>query len=157
MQTVIEAVSSELQSYAHRGIFQNFSQAPSATGVDFRFHWLTEKPFHLQLNSKKSEIVLKAVLPAVPFRSDMDKAFRDFLNQRCDSSVPAHRRLNADRFDFNCRNRQKTLSVGIAFQSQDAADAAKTAVHLLHEIFNNFLLEGPYQHYMVEVFNVPEE
>ena len=39
----------------------------------------------------------------------------------------------------------------------DAGDATKTAVNLFHEIFNNFLAEGPYQNYMVEVFNEPEE
>jgi len=39
----------------------------------------------------------------------------------------------------------------------DSSGVAKTAINLLHENFNNFLMEGPYQNYMVEVFNVPEE
>jgi len=39
----------------------------------------------------------------------------------------------------------------------DSAGVAKTAINLLHGNFNNFLMEGPYQNYMVEVFNVPEE
>ena len=38
----------------------------------------------------------------------------------------------------------------------DSAGVAKTAINLLHGNFNNFLMEGPYQNYMVEVFNVPE-
>lgn len=159
MQEIVKAVSSELQNYADRGVFQNFSLAPTARGdsVDFWFHWLTSSPFHLKLNSSKPELELKNVLPAVPFRSDMDKAFRAFISQRSDASIPSHRRLDAERFDFNCRNRQQNLSVIIGFRPDDAGDATKVAVNLLHEIFNNFLAEGPYQNYMVAVFNLPEE
>ena len=39
----------------------------------------------------------------------------------------------------------------------DSSGVAKNVINLLHEIFNNFLMEGPYQNSMVEVFNVPEE
>lgn len=159
MQEIVKAVSDELQSYADRGIFRNFSLVPSTRdgSVDFRFKWLADSPFHLRLNSSKPELELKDVLPAVPFRSDMDKAFRAFLSQRSDASIPSHRRLDVERFAFNCRNRQQNLSVIIGFRPGDAGDATKTAVNLLHEIFNNFLAEGPYQNYMVEVFKVPEE
>ncbi|MCH7815098.1 MAG: hypothetical protein IIC60_00885 [Proteobacteria bacterium] len=159
MQQIVRAVTSELQNYADRGIFQNFSRIQSADGsqVDFRFRWLATTPFHLKLNTSKPELELRNVLPAVPFRSEMDKAFRAFLIQRCDTSIASHRRLDGSRFAFNCRNRQQNLSVAIGFQARDAGAAAKTAVNLLHEIFNNFLAEGPYQNYMVETFNVPEE
>jgi len=47
--------------------------------------------------------------------------------------------------------------VSIGFLRDDAHLAVKASVNLLHEIFNNFLVEGPYQNYMVEVFNLPEE
>lgn len=159
MQEVIAGVKTEFQTYADRGIFQNFSFAESANGntAEFRFHWLEEKPFLIKLNANKPELLIKDFLPAVPYRSDMDKAFREFLIQRCDESILEHRRLDGERFSFVCSNRQAHLSVTIGFKPSDAGDAAKTAVNLLHEIFNNFLLDGPYQNYMVEVFNVPEE
>lgn len=159
MQEVVNAVSAELQNYADRGIFQNFSRSAISSGgvVNYRFDWLAQSPFYLSLRSDKPELVLKDVLPAVPFPSEMDKEFRSFLTQRCDASIPEHRRLDGERFDIACRNRQQKLSVIIGFNSADAGAAASTAVNLLHEIFNNFLQEGPYQNYMVEVFNVPEE
>jgi hypothetical protein len=159
MQEVAAAVRAELQNYADRGIFQNFSviESNSGSSVEYRFHWLAESPFRLKLNADKSELELKDVLPAVPYRSAMDRAFRDFLLARCDDSIPAHRRLDGERFNFTVRNRQQNLSVTIGFDPADSTVAAKTAVNLLHEIFNNFLQEGPYQNYMVEEFNVPEE
>ena len=159
MQEVVKAVSAELQQYADRGIFQNFSQVAAGGGnkVNYRFNWLADSAFVLALKPDRQELELKDVLPAVPFRSDMDRAFRQFLILRSAASVPAHRRLDADRFGISCRNRQQKLSVILSFKAEDAGAAAKTAVNLLHEIFNNFLLEGPYQNYMVEFFNVPEE
>jgi hypothetical protein len=158
-QEVVKAVSAELQQYADRGIFQNFSQFVAGGGntVSYRFNWLAESPFVLALKPNSQELELKELLPGVPFRSDMDRAFRQFLIQRSAASVPAHRRLDADRFAISCRNRQQKLSVILGFNAEDAGAAAKAAVNLLHEIFNNFLLEGPYQNYMVEFFNVPEE
>jgi|GEM_PF-1208650 len=159
MHEVAEAVKTELQGYADRGIFRNFTVSDSArgAGMDFRFDWLTESPFLLRLNPRKPELELKEILPSVPFRSSMDREFREFLRARCDESVPAHRRMDSSRFSFNCQNRNQKLSILIGFNNEDASAAARTAVNLLHEIFNNFLLEGPYQNYMVEVFNVPEE
>jgi hypothetical protein len=156
---VFSTVKSELQSYADRGIFQNFSVAEDEAGntAEFRFNWLSEAPFQLKLNTAKSELELKNILPAVPYRSDMDRAYRQFLTERCDASLPAHRRLDSERFSFQCKNRQAKLSVIIGFSENDGGEAARTAINLLHETFNNFLMEGPYQNYMVEVFNVPEE
>lgn len=158
-QDLVQAVKSELQAYADRGVFQNFGINESATAnkVEFRFNWLTQTPFQLHLNTGKSQLEIRDVLPAVPFRSEMDKAFRQFIIDRCDKSLPAHRRLDGDKFAFSCRNRQEKLSVFIDFEREEAGAAVKTAMNLLHEIFNNFLQEGPYQNYMVEVFNVPEE
>ena len=158
MHEIYSAVKSSLQGYADRGIFQNFSAlTPNESNAEFRFHWLTEKPFYIGLNTDKCELELKNVLPSIPFRSFMDKDFRGFLSSRCNKSIPAHRRLDNERFVFQCKNRQGNVSVIIGFNSDDAEDAAKTSINLLLEIFNNFLAEGPYQNYMVEVFNIPEE
>ena len=158
MAIIYEVVRSELQTYADRGIFQNFSSSDlGGKFSEFKFHWLTEKPFLLRLNSTKHELELKGVLPAVPFRSDMDKAFRNFLVERCRDEIPTHRKIDAKRFSIKAKNTNSELSVTIGFLTDDTHLAVKTSVNLLHEIFNNFLVEGPYQNYMVEVFNLPEE
>ena len=158
MIEILDAVRSELQIYASRGIFQNFSVSNSGSkNFKFKFDWLSKNPFSLRLNTEKCQIELQDVLPAVHFRSDMDKAFREFLGSRSALSVPSHRRLDENRFAIQVKNRRQNLSVIVNFSKKDAAKAAKVSVNLLHEIFNNFLVEGPYQNYMVEVFNEPEE
>lgn len=161
---IVENVYSVLTSYAERGIFQNLRMDPHPHGggksqrvVSFSFRWLTEQPLLLKLNPVKSTLVLDSVLPGVPTRSAMDKSFRTFLKQRCDKSLPTHRRLDTQRFSYKCSNKNQTLSVTIGFSAGDDIAAAKTAVNLYHEIFNHFLMDGPYQNYMVEHFQISEE
>ena len=158
MTKVLEVFRSELQTYADRGIFQNFSCINVGDKFcEFKFHWMTNNPFILRLNVVKHELELRSVLPSVPYRSDMDKAFRRFLVSRCAEDIPTHRRLDGKRLSIKVKNRNSDVSVSIGFSEADSRLAVKTSVNLLHEIFNNFLVEGPYQNYMVEMFNLPEE
>ena len=116
MVTIHEVVRSELQTYADRGIFQNFSSSDlGGKFSEFKFHWLTEKPFLLRLNVAKHELELKSVLPAVPFRSDMDKAFRNFLVERCSEGVPDHRKIDAKRFSIKQKIRTVSYLCRLVF------------------------------------------
>tara|TARA_B110000858_G_scaffold198281_1_gene263712 strand:+ start:17360 stop:17839 length:480 start_codon:yes stop_codon:yes gene_type:complete len=159
MQDVAVAVTAELQRYADKGTFTNFGIVgnTSAKSVEFKFHWLAQRPFSLILKPKKNQLLLNELLPAVPYRSDMDTAFRKFIVQRCSPEIPAHRRLDDKKLSFSCHNHSQNLSVTIDFKPKDAVLAMKTAINFIHEVFNNFLIEGPYQDYMVEVFHVSEE
>lgn len=159
MQDLVNAVTAELQRYANKGTFSNFGivENTSAKSVEYKFHWLSQRPFTLVLKPSKKQLVLSELLPAVDYRSDMDKAFREFIVERCDPELPAHRRLNDKKLSFSCQNHAQNLSVAIDFKVKDAVLATQTAINLIHEVFNNFLIEGPYQNYMVEVFHVPEE
>ena len=158
MTKVLEVFRSELQTYADRGIFQNFSFINVGDKFsEFKFHWMTEKPFLLRLNVVKHELELRRILPSVPYRSDMDNAFRRFLLERCAEEIPVHRLLDGTRLSIKAKNKNRDVSVLIGFSESDSRLAVKTSINLLHEIFNNFLVEGPYQNYMVEMFNLPEE
>ena len=158
MTNVFDVFRSELQTYADRGIFQNLSCNNLGNNVsEFKFHWMTDKQFSLRLNLVKHQLELRNILPSVPYRSDMDNAFREFLLSRCAEEIPVHRRLDGKRLTIKAKNKNGDVSVLIGFSEIDSRLAAKTSINLLHEIFNNFLVEGPYQNYMVEVFNLPEE
>ena len=158
MTKVFDVFRSELQTYADRGIFQNLSCNNIENKVsEFKFHWMTDKQFSLRLNVIKHQLELKNILPSVPYRSDMDNAFREFLLSRCAEEIPFHRRLDGKRLTIKAKNKNGDVSVLIGFSEFDSRLAVKTSINLLHEIFNNFLVEGPYQNYMVEMFNLPEE
>ena len=158
MTKVFDVFKSELQTYADRGIFQNLSCNNIENKVsEFKLHWMTDKQFTLRLNVVKHQLELRNILPSVPYRSDMDNAFREFLLSRCAEEIPVHRRLDGKRLTIKAKNKNGDVSVLIGFSEFDSRLAVKTSINLLHEIFNNFLVEGPYQNYMVEVFNLPEE
>ena len=151
-------VKQELQHFADRGIFSHFSVRESGRGrpTEFQFQWLAGAPSRLKLYEDKRLLEIHKVLPGVPFRSEMDIAFRKFLTARSNKSVPKHRRLDK-KFTPRCRNRSSAMSVELTFKNGEGRAATKTAINILHEIFNNFLMEGPYQNYMVEVFGIAEE
>ncbi len=158
MTKVFDVFRSELQIYADRGIFQNLSCNNLGDKIsEFKFHWMTDRQFLLRLNVIKHELELRNILPSVPYRSDMDNAFRGFLLSRCSEEIPVHRRLDDKRLTIKAKNKNGDVSVLIGFSEIDSCLAVKTSINLLHEIFNNFLVEGPYQNYMIEVFNLPEE
>ena len=158
MTKVFDVFRSELQTYADRGIFQNLSCNNIENKVsEFKFHWMTDKQFSMRLNVIKHQLELRNILLSVRYRSDMDNAFRRFLLARCAEEVPNHRRIDGKRLSIKARNKNSDVSVSIGFSESDSRLAVKTSINLLHEIFNNFLVEGPYQNYMVEMFNLPEE
>lgn len=159
MGSAVAEVKEALQEFADRGVFTQFkvSEPGGSRPADFQFQWLAESAFHLKLYESKRQLVIHKVLPGVPFRSSMDKEFREFLAGRSDKSVPRHRRLDSKRFSPQCRNSKGAISVALTFKKGDGSEATRTAISLLHEIFNNFLMEGPYQNYMVEIFGIAEE
>ena len=145
MTKVFDVFRSELQTYADRGIFQNLSCNNIENKVsEFKFHWMTDKQFSMRLNVIKHQLELRNILPSVPYRSDMDNAFREFLLSRCAEEIPVHRRLDGKRLTIKAKNKNGDVSVLIGFSEFDSRLAVKTSINLLHEIFNNFLVEGPY-------------
>jgi hypothetical protein len=162
-ELVTTAVTENLRDYADRGVFRNFSvidlaKSPRATQLtDYQFNWLSEAAVKMRLDPLNGSLRIIDILPGIPYRSAMDKALREFIHQRCDAQLPDHRRLDNEQIKFRLSNRRQTVSITLEFDLDSAALAARSAVQLLHEIFNNFLQEGPYHNYMVEFFNEPEE
>lgn len=158
VDTVCDNVTSQLRSYADRGVFRNFHVENTVAGrVEYRFKWLMDQPLNLICDANRAQIKLVNLLPAVPYPSAMDQAMRQFIRSRAESNVPAHRRLDNGRFQVRLENRQEKVSLLLEFSADDAAEAARCCINLVHEIFNNFLLEGPYQNYMIEQFAISEE
>lgn len=158
VELVCDKVTKQLRSYADRGVFRNFHVESTVKGrVEYRFKWLNERPLNLICDANKTQIKLVNLLPAIPYPSAMDRAIRQFISNRGEPGVPVHRRLDNARFPVRLVNRQENVSLTLEFSADDATEAARCCVNLVHEIFNNFLLDGPYQNYMIEQFGLSEE
>ena len=153
-----------LREYADRGVFRGFAGAAAASGrQEFRFRWLADSTFRVVLDPTAGSLTFLEVLPNVPHRSPMDRAFRAFLRDRSSAELPEHRRIDPGRLAVRCRNRGGKVSVALALrrhggpaEGEDWAYAARKGVSLVNEIFHGFL-RGPYHEYMIENFGEPEE
>ncbi|MEE2776017.1 MAG: hypothetical protein VYE73_04560 [Acidobacteriota bacterium] len=152
----IAAVMCVLQGHANRGVFRGFSVREVARGRHFEFRWLTDATFHLRLDALAGTLTFSDLLPNVPYRSAMDRAFRSFVRECTSEQLPAHRRIDRDLAQVRCRNRKGSASLVVTAVGGDFDYATRKAISLVNEIFHGFL-RGPYYAYMVENFNEPEE
>jgi hypothetical protein len=146
-----------LRRYADRGLFRGFGEREVSPGcLELRFTWHAPWPHILVADARRGTLVLRDLLPEVPYRSEMDVALRRFLVARSAADVPEHRRIDPKRVRVRARNRGGTVSIELAATPGQLPYAAEKAVKLLNEIFLSFLA-GPYDAYMVRVFGAPEE
>jgi hypothetical protein len=153
-----------LRGYADRGVFRGFSHSSGPRGrVDVRFRWLAGRSFDVRLDARARRLVFADLLPDVPPRSPMDRAFRAFLRDRSSAALPEHRRIDPRRLSLLATNRGGTVSLtlslerrGAAREREDWGYAALRGVSLVNEIFHGFL-RGPYHEYMVRNFGEAEE
>lgn len=157
MSDPVDIVTAELRRFADRGVFRGFGRRELRGGrFEFRFHWHAPWPHRLLFDPERRTLVLRDLLPDVPYRSRIDREFRAFLAARSGRELPAHRRIDPSRLRLEASNRAGTISVRGSVAEGELRYAANKTVKLLNEIFLGFLA-GPYDQYMVEVFGAPEE
>jgi hypothetical protein len=154
----VDAVTEQLRSYATRGVFREFNVTALPRGrTEFRFTYLTPRPVHAIYDSKTSVLKLPDLLPAVAARSRIDRALREFLIERRSSKLVEHRRLSKKLVPtLRCSNAGGNLTLALTLNRRHHGDATRQVVHLVSEIFQNFLA-GPYHQYMVEHFGASED
>jgi hypothetical protein len=151
----IEAVEQLLESYAQRGVFKGFSRIPTRDGSClFRFVWHRNEIFELLVDLKSGTLRFPVLLRAVTARSEMDRELKQFVASRHSEELPEHRRINADRAQATCRNNRGDVALTIKVLDGDYEYAARKSIHLVHEVFMTFLLDGRYYDYVVETFGL---
>jgi hypothetical protein len=153
-----ESVTEQLRSYAARGVFREFSATPvGSQRVDYRFVWLSSRPVHAVFDARSTTLRIVDLLPGIKSRSPMDRALREFLADRFSTRLPTHRRLSKTFIrELKAMNREESVSLSLKLNSRQTREGAKQAIHLISEIFQNFLA-GPYHEYMVRNFDIPED
>lgn len=151
----VQQVGEVLESYAQRGMFRAFSrQHEGRSRGAYRLLWHRQQVFDWQWQGRERRLRVHAVLPNVPARSPMDKAFRQWLALRADPALPAHRRCDPDKMTIKAYNRDANLSLSIAVLDDDIDYAVRRSVALVNEIYLDFLANGPYFDWQVETFDL---
>ena len=145
-----------LETYAHRGVFRGFSRGPERSGrAYFKVVWHRDQLFEIVLDLNRSTIGFSSVLPQVPARSAMYREFREYVASRQSDSVPDHRRIDPAKAMAKCSNRAGNATVALAVGAGgDYEYAVRKLIHLVHEIYLDFLVDGRYYDYLLKTFNL---
>ena len=146
-----ESVTRRLRQYAERGVFRGFSPVDVRAGkASYRILWHRGRVFELALDTKKGTLRFACVLPEVPPDSEMYRAFKTFVRSRHSADLPEHRRIDPARADVRPYNRTGDIALTLRVLDGDFDYGTQKLVHLVHEIYLEFLADGRYRDYMIE-------
>jgi hypothetical protein len=148
-------VNTILEGYAKRGVFRGFSRGPGSNRkASFRLLWHRDRLFELILDVNTHTLRFPLVLPQVDPKSTMYRKFKEFVKSRQSEEMPQHRRIDKREARVQPFNRGGSVSLTLTVQNGDYEYGARKLIHLVHEIFLVFLVDGPYYEYMVENFGL---
>ena len=150
-------VLAAFQRYATRGSFRSLTAEPDGKKLGFRFTWIRDVPFRVLFDPARRTLTFVDLLPAIPARSDMDRALRAFVKERTSTAVPEHRRVDPRRVVVHVSNRHGGESIVFTFKTKDTDYAVRKAVHLAFDVLRDFLNDGRYVEYCVEHLNLNPE
>ena len=154
----LTAVRAALEHYASRGSFHSFSQVPGrGRKAEFHFTWFREVKFRVWFDPATRTLAFVDLLPGIASRSEMDGHFRAFILAHTDRTLPAHRRVDPRQVGVTVLNRRGALSLIFTFKTRDTALAVRKAVHLVHDVLQDYLNDGRYVQYNIDHFNLNPE
>ena len=147
----IDAVNEILEGYAQRGVFRGFSRGQGSDRKEaFRLLWHRDLLFELIMDLDRRTLRFPLVLPQVDPKSAMYQKFKEFLKSRQSDEMPEHRRIDTRKARVRSLNRSGSVSLTVDVRDGDYEYGVRKLIHLVHEIFMGFLVDGPYYEYMVE-------
>lgn len=151
----LSRVCSLMEEYAKRGVFRGFTKQPERDGVvTFKLTWHRDRIFDVTVDTRKKSIVLPVLLANVPSRSALYKDFKAFLQAHHDATLPDHRRMDRGKAFLRCANRRGNVCVTVVVRDGDYEYGLMRLIHLIHETFVLFLVNGMYRDYLVEELGV---
>jgi hypothetical protein len=112
--------------------------------------WHRERNFEFIVDATSKTVRVTEVLPNVPARSSMDRAYRRFLSEFQSDELPPHRRIDPKKASVRCVNRQGSLGVALHVRDGDYAYATRKLLAIVDESYLLFLTLNDYSDYMVQ-------
>ncbi len=150
-------VLAAFQHYAARGSFRSLTAAGAGARTELRFTWLRDVSFRVVFDATRRTLTFVNLLPAIGAGSPMDRSLRAFVKRHTSPDVPAHRRVDPRRVAVTVVNRGGAASIAFVLKTRDIGYAVTKAVHLAHDVLQDFLNDGRYLQYCVDHFNLNPE
>jgi hypothetical protein len=150
----IEAVAATLEGYARRGVFRGFSPAGDVRQerTVFRLLWHRDRVFEFVFDARRNTMRFPVVLPNVS--AGMYRELKEFIKARHAAELPDHRRIDSRKAQVVAYNRGGNVALSLRVINGEDEYGARKLIHLVHEIFLTFLLDGRYYEYLVENFDL---
>ena len=150
----LAVVKATLDGYANRGIFHAIDGGRVA-GKATHFNFVWHRGRAIQCVFAPPILTLRDFLPAVEARSDLRKAIRDLIRERCKPAQPAHRAIDLRRAAVRTSSRGARMSISLESLDADYVYATQKLIFLAHEIW--LLLQSDWAEYMWENLGAPVE
>jgi hypothetical protein len=150
-QQPVDRVTSILEGYAGRGVFAGFRlNKRQARKADFTVQWHFRRVFSIQFDEAKASLTLVGLLPQVSAAPTLRRELAAYLRRCAAPERQPHRRIDPEKARVSCYVRSDSLSLRVDVQDGDYEYATRRLVHLVNEIFLDFLRDALYVEYMVE-------
>ena len=154
-QAATTVIGKVLQDYAARGVLRGLAQLKSgSTRARFRILWFQERSMDLAVDTSAGRLGMTGVLPGIDSRSAMYRDLRAWLRERQGGELPAHRGLDPSRATLRGYNRQGILSLYLHSHDRDWDYATRRMIHLVNELYLDFLSDGRHYEWVVETFEL---
>lgn len=151
-------VDSILESYASRGVFAGFRRDKRQGGkADFTVQWHFRQIIPVRLDAVKSTLTMPGLIPQVSAVPGMRRELAAYLRRCAAPERPPHRRIDPAKAQVECYVRNNSLSLRVSVKDGDYEYATRSLVHLVNEIFLDFLRDAQYVEYMVAHMNMNPE
>lgn len=150
----IDAVAATLEGYARRGVLRGFSPAEKARPGQavFRLLWHRDRVYEFVFDPRRNTMRFPLVLPNVP--AEMYRELKAFIKARHAAELPDHRRIDFRKAQVTASHQGGNVALSLRILDGDDDYGVRKLIHLVHEIFLTFLLDGRYYEYMVENFDL---
>jgi hypothetical protein len=156
--TAIDIVDSELERYAGKRVFTGFSRgARGRSRATFNVVWHHDRRYDVIVDVRRATIRFPVVLPDIAPRSPLDRELRRFVRSRTSADLPEHRRIEPRRAEVKVFNRGGNLALTLTVKDDDFRYGLTKLIHLVHEIFMDFLYDGRWRYYMERHFDLPPD
>ena len=152
----LDIVRTRLKEYADKGVFDSFSEGNTrGRRTEFRLGWFHFKHYTLIFDEGAGTLRLRDFLPHLDAKSQVYATLKDFVANRSDRKLVAHRRIDPRRAEakLSLRNRSGTLTMTV--KNNQYTYAVRKTINLVHEIF--VMLNADHIEYLYENFDLPEE
>lgn len=115
--------------------------------------WFKDRFYDLVFDAAKHSLRLLVVLPKTPRR--MYEDFKRFVASRQSEEMLEHRRIDPKKVRISCSHKNGNISLLFIAKDRDYEYATQKLIHLMHEVFLDFLQD--YYEYAIETFDLDRD